>query len=45
MSKMTQEEDPEFTYSHKHTKITTIYRGNIAEKDRKIIGKCLLLKI
>lgn len=31
MSKMKQEEDPEFTSSHRHTKITTIYGDPLYE--------------
>ena len=43
VAKMAELEDPEHTSSHRHTKVTTIYRGTISEKDRKIIGKDLLL--
>ena len=39
-------EDPELTSSHGHTKITTIYRTTIDEKDQKTSRKDLLqLKI
>ena len=43
---MAEQEDPELTFSHGHTKITTIYRAIIDEKDLKTSRKDLLqLKI
>ena len=32
---MTEQEDPELTFSHMHPQITTIYRATIEEKDQK----------
>ena len=32
-------EDPELTSSHGHTKITTIYRATIDEKDQNLTEK------
>ena len=32
---MSELEDPELTSSYEHTKITTIYRATIDEKDQK----------
>ena len=32
---MSELEDPELTSSYEHTKITTIYRATINEKDQK----------
>ena len=32
---MAEQEDPQLTSSHKHIKITTIYRATINEKDLK----------
>ena len=36
MAKMAEYEDPELTSSHRHTKITTIYRATIEEKDQNL---------
>ena len=36
---MAEEKDPELTSSHGHTKITTIYRKTIDEKDQNLPGK------
>lgn len=38
MEKMVEQEDPEFTSSYRHTKIT-IYRGTIGEKDQTLAEK------
>ena len=45
MGKMTQEEDPEFTSSHRHTKITTIYTATIDEKSGKLQKRSCTTKI
>lgn len=42
-AKMSEQEDPELTSSHRHTKITTIYRASIDEKNRKTNRKDLIL--
>lgn len=39
---MTGQEDPELTSSNRYSKITTIYRSTIEEKDLKTSKKCLL---
>ena len=39
---MTGQEDPELTSSRGYSKITTIYRSTIEEKDLKTSRKCLL---
>ena len=42
---MAKQEDPELTSSHQRTKITTIYRATIDEKDQKTSRKNLQLKL
>ena len=43
---MAEQKDPEITSSNRHTKITTLYRATIDEKNKKISRKDLLqLKI
>ena len=39
VAKMVEQEDPELTSSHRHTKITTIYRASINENDLKTSRK------
>ena len=36
---MVKWEDPELTSSHGHTKITTVYRAIIDEKDQNLVEK------
>ena len=36
---MVEQEDPELTSSHGHTKITTIYEGTIDEKEQNLAEK------
>ena len=36
---MMEQEEPELTSSHRHTKITTIYRATIDENDMKTTRK------
>lgn len=36
---MAEQKDPELTLFHKHTKITTIYRGTIDEEYLRLAGK------
>ena len=42
VAKMAEQEDPERTSSHSHTKITTIYAATIDEKDLKTSREDLL---
>ena len=37
--KMAEQEDPELTSSHGHTKITTIYRATVDDNELKVSGK------
>ena len=39
---MAEQENPELTSSHRHTKIITIYRITIDEKDQKTSRKDIL---
>ena len=41
MAKMAEQEDPNLTSSHRHTKITAISRATIDEKDQKTSRKDL----
>lgn len=46
MAKMAEQENPNLTFSHGHTKITVISRVTIDEKDQRLAEKIFLqLKI
>ena len=38
---MAEQEDPDFTSFHGHTKITTIYRATTDEKDQNLAEKII----
>ena len=39
LAKMVEQKDPELTSSHRHIKITTIYRTTIDDKDQNLPEK------